>query len=139
MFKGGTFTFREFVMAEQLPLATVQEAVLEFLRGREDVVVYGAQAVNAYVDEPRMTQGIDLISTRAEELADELRAYLHDRFHIAVRIRRVASGRGLRLFQVQKDGNRHLVLQLAIATNSGNEPVGSAAFERRTIYRSIFG
>jgi len=109
MFKGGTFTFREFVMAEQLPLATVQEAVLEFLRGREDVVVYGAQAVNAYVDEPRMTQGIDLISTRAEELADELRAYLHDRFHIAVRIRRVASGRGLRLFQVQKDGNRHLV------------------------------
>ena len=96
-------------MDEQLPLATIQDAVLEFLRGRDDVVLFGAQAVNAYVNEPRMTQDIDLISTRAGEFADELRAYLHGRFHIAVRIRRVAGGKGFRLFQLQKDGNRHLV------------------------------
>lgn len=96
-------------MDERLPLATVQDAVLEFLRGRDDVVVFGAQAVNAYASEPRMTQDIDLISTRAEAFADELRAHLHDQFHIAVRIRRVAGGKGFRLFQLQKDGNRHLV------------------------------
>lgn len=30
-------------MREQLPLATIHEAVLEFLRGRDDAVVFGAQ------------------------------------------------------------------------------------------------
>jgi len=96
-------------MSEALPLATIQEAVLEFLRGRNDAVVFGAQAVNAYVPEPRMSQDIDLLSTRAKELAEELRAYLGDKFHVAVRVREVADGRGYRLYQIQKTGNRHLV------------------------------
>ena len=96
-------------MSETLPLATIQEAVLEFLRGRDDVVVFGAQAVNAYVPEPRMSQDIDLLSPRAAELAEELRAHLSDRFHVAVRVREVADGRGYRLYQIQKTGNRHLV------------------------------
>ena len=109
MFDAGTITFQEFAMQEPLPLATIQNAVLEFLRDRDDAVVFGAQAVNAYVDEPRMTQDIDLLSTRAEALAGELQDYLHQRFHIAVRVRQVGSGRGYRLFQVHKSGNRHLV------------------------------
>ncbi len=96
-------------MREPLPLATIHEAVLEFLRGRDDVVVFGATAVNAYVDEPRMTQDIDLMSTRANELAEELREYLGERFHIAVRLWTVRGDKGYRLFQVQKSGNRHLV------------------------------
>src|SRR5437868_4574693 len=90
MFDAGALTFREFMMREPLPLATIQNAVLEFLRGRDDAVVYGAQAVNAYVGEPRMTQDIDLLSPRAGELAEELRDYLRRRFHIAVRVRQVA-------------------------------------------------
>src|SRR5688572_8755330 len=109
MFSAGSFTFQEFMMNESLPLATVQEAVLEFLRGREDAVVFGAQAVNAYVPEPRMSQDIDLLSTRARELAGELRAYLSNKFHVAIRVREVAEGRGFRLYQIQKSGNRHLV------------------------------
>jgi len=96
-------------MSESLPLATIQEAVLEFLRGRDDSVVFGAQAVNAYVPEPRMSQDIDLLSTRAAELAEELRAHLADQFHVAVRVREVADGRGYRIYQIQKTGNRHLV------------------------------
>ena len=96
-------------MGEPLPLATLHNAVLEFLRGRDDVVVFGAQAVNAYVNEPRMTQDLDLLSTHAEEVAQALCAYLRQRFHIAVRVRRVGAGRGLRVFQVRKAGNRHLV------------------------------
>ena len=96
-------------MNESLPLATIQEAVLEFLRGRDDAVVFGAQAVNAYVPEPRMSQDIDLLSPRAAELAEELRTYLNDRFHVAIRVREVADGRGYRLYQLQKSGNRHLV------------------------------
>lgn len=96
-------------MRETLPLATIQEAVLEFLRGRDDAVVFGAQAVNAYVREPRMSQDIDLLSSRATELADELRAHLSKRFHIAVRVREIAQGRGYRLYQVHKPSNRHLV------------------------------
>jgi hypothetical protein len=109
MLNAGVLTFKEFAMREPLPLATIHEAVLEFLRGRKDTVVFGATAVNAYVPEPRMTQDIDLMSTRADELAEELRAYLSDRFHIAVRTRTVAEGKGYRLFQIQKSGNRHLV------------------------------
>jgi hypothetical protein len=109
MLNAGVLTFKEFVMREPLPLATIHEAVLEFLRGRDDVVVFGATAVNAYVDEPRMTQDIDLMSTRAQELAEELREYLAERFHIAVRVRTVRADKGYRLFQMQKTGNRHLV------------------------------
>ena len=96
-------------MREPLPLATIHDAVLEFLRGRDDVVVFGATAVNAYVDEPRMTQDIDLMSTRAQELAEELRERLAERFHIALRVQTVRGGKGYRLFQMQKAGNRHLV------------------------------
>jgi len=96
-------------MSEALPLATIQEAVLEFLRGRDDAVIFGAQAVNAYVPEPRMSQDIDLLSPRAAELAEELRTHLSDKFHIAIRVREVADGRGYRLYQIQKTGNRHLV------------------------------
>jgi hypothetical protein len=109
VFNAGVLTFKEFAMQESLPLATVQEAVLAFLRGRGDAVVFGAQAVNAYVDEPRMTQDIDLLALHAAELAQELRDYLNERFHIAVRVREIGEGRGYRLYQVQKLGNRHLV------------------------------
>src|SRR6266550_1239535 len=109
MLNAGALTFEEFAMREQLPLATIHEAVLEFLRGRDDAVVFGAQAVNAYVGEARMSQDIDLISTRAVELAEELREHLSERFHIAVRVRVIGAGKGYRLFQIHKPRNRHLV------------------------------
>jgi len=44
MLNAGTLTFEEFAMREELPLATIHEAVLDFLRGRDDAVVFGAQA-----------------------------------------------------------------------------------------------
>jgi hypothetical protein len=109
MLNAGTLTFEEFAMREQVPLATIHDAVLEFLRGRNDAVLFGAQAVNAYVGEARMSQDIDLISTRAVELAEELREHLSERFHIAVRVREIGTGKGYRLFQIQKPRNRHLV------------------------------
>jgi predicted nucleotidyltransferase len=108
MINAGVLTFREFVMNEPLPLATIQESVLKFLRGREDAVLFGAQAVNAYVKEPRMTQDIDLLSTRAEDLAEELREFLSQKFHIAVRVREIKE-KGFRVYQVRKEGNRHLI------------------------------
>ncbi len=109
MFGDGPLTFREFAMREPLPLATIHDAVLEFLRGRDDVVLYGAQAVNAYVDESRMTQDVELASVRALELAEEIRSCLNQRFHIAVRIRDVREGLGYRIYLIQKPKNRHLV------------------------------
>jgi hypothetical protein len=109
MFGAGVLTFQEFSMRETLPLATIQQAILEFLRGRDDAVIFGAQAVNAYVNEPRMTQDIDILSIRAAELAQELQDYLRKRFHIAVRVRQVGKERGYRVYQVRKSGNRHLV------------------------------
>lgn len=99
-----SLTFREFVMGEPVPLAEIQATVLEFLRHRDDAAVFGAQAVNAYVDEPRMTQDVDILSPRAAAVAEELRATLASRFDIAVR----AGGRAYRLYQVRKPKNRHL-------------------------------
>jgi len=109
MFGDGSLTFREFAMREPLPLATIQDAVLTFLQGRDDAVLFGAQAVNAYVDESRMTDDVDILSPRAEELAEELRGYLSERFGIAVRVRTVADGLGHRVYQLRKPKNRHLV------------------------------
>jgi hypothetical protein len=109
MLGDGALTFREFVMREPLPLATIHEAVLEFLRGRDDAVLFGAQAVNAYVDEPRMTQDVDILAIRAAELAEELRALLQERFQIAVRIRNIQAGTAYRIYQVRTPKNRHLV------------------------------
>ncbi len=109
IFGEGTITFGEFAMQEPLPLATIHQAVLEFLSGRDDAVLFGAHAVNAYVGEPRMTQDVDILALRGEHFTEELRAYLHDRFHIAVRARAVRDGIGYRIYQVQKPKNRHLV------------------------------
>src|SRR5215813_5005878 len=109
MLNAGALTFKEFAMREPLPLATIHNAVLEFLRGRDDVVVFGATAVNAYVSEPRMTQDIDIMALNGPEFAEELRQHLSDQFHIAVRVRVIRGGVGYRLFQLQKSGNRHLV------------------------------
>ena len=95
-------------MKEPLPLAKVQEAVLEFLRNRDDAALFGAQAVNAYVDEPRMSQDVDILSTRAAELAEELRTHLATTFHIAVRVRSVARDKGFRIYQLRQPKNRHL-------------------------------
>ena len=95
-------------MRETLPLAIIHEELLNFLSGRKDIVLFGAQAVNAYVSEPRMTQDIDLLSTDAKSLAEELKSFLSEKFHIAVRIREIGD-KGLRIYQVRKEGNRHLI------------------------------
>jgi len=95
-------------MKEPLPLARIHDAIIEFLCNRDDAVLFGAQAVNAYVDEPRMTQDVDMLSTHARELAEELRAHLAAVFSIAVRIREAASGQGFRIYQLRQPKNRHL-------------------------------
>jgi hypothetical protein len=94
---------------EPLPLATIQDAVLEFLRGRHDAALFGAQAVNAYVDVSRLTEDVDILSTRAAALAEDLRANLAERFHIAVRVREIGDGKGFRVYQIRQPKNRHLV------------------------------
>jgi hypothetical protein len=109
MLGDGALSFREWAVHEPLPLATIHDAVLEFLRGRDDAVLFGAQAVNAYVEPPRMTQDVDILSVRAVELVEEIRQFLNERFHIAVRAREIRDGLGYRIYQVQKPRNRHLV------------------------------
>jgi hypothetical protein len=116
MFGDGSLSFQEFAMREPLPLAAIHDAVLEFLRGKDDAVLFGAQAVNAYVDEPRMTQDVDILSTHAAELAEEIRGLLSDKFHIAVHVREVSAERGYRIYQLQKPKNRHLVDVRLVAT-----------------------
>lgn len=102
-------TFREIVMNDPLPKGTIQQAVFDFLSGRDDAAIFGAMAVNAYIDERRMTEEVDIVSPRGKEFAQELRAHLSEKFHIAVRIRSVRAGTGFRLYQIAKPKNRHLV------------------------------
>lgn len=109
MWTDGSLTIREFAMREPFPLATIHSAVLEFLIGRDDVAVFGAHAVNAFVSEPRMTADVDILSPRAEALAEQIRALLNSRFGMAVRIREIGDGTGYRVYQVRKPANRHLV------------------------------
>ena len=101
--------FREIVAKEPFPLAVVQPAVVEFLVGRDDAVLFGAQAVNAYAAETRATEDVDVRFTRGEDFAEELRQFLNDRFGFAVRVREVRGGIGYRMYQEREEGNRHLV------------------------------
>ncbi len=94
---------------EEVPLATIVREVLAFLAGRSDTVLFGAHAVNAYCEPERMTHDVDLLSTRAAELAEDVRARLAERLRIAVRVREVVPGQGFRVYQVRKPSNRHLV------------------------------
>ncbi len=102
-------TFREIIMNDPLPKGIIQQAVIDLLHGRDDAAIFGAMAVNAYVDERRMTEEVDIVSIRAKELADELRKHLNEKFHIAVRVRKVRDEIGFRLYQIAKPKNRHLV------------------------------
>ena len=56
-------TFREIVMNDPLPKGTIQQSVVNFLAGREDAAIFGVMAVNAYIDERRMTEDVDIVST----------------------------------------------------------------------------
>lgn len=102
-------TLREFVTHEELPLASISREVLGFLAGRSDVIIFGAHAVNAYCEPERMTQDIDLLSTRADGLAEELRAHLATRLRTATCVGEVIAGQGFRVYQVRKPSSRHLV------------------------------
>lgn len=101
-------TLKEFLVAEPVPLASIFRAVFEFLAERGDAVIFGAQAVNAYVGEPRMTSDVDVLSIHARELAEELRRLLADEFHVAMRVREIKD-KGFRVYQARKEGPRHLV------------------------------
>jgi hypothetical protein len=116
MFGDGPLTLREFAMREPLPLAKVHDAILDFLRNRDDAVLFGAQAVNAYVDQPRMTQDVDILSMRAKAFAEELRAHVAETFTMAARVREVGGGQGFRIYQLREPKNRHLADVRQIAT-----------------------
>ncbi len=56
-----------------------------------------------------MTQDVNLLSTHAAELAEQIVEHLQSTLHIAARVRDVGGGRGYRVYQVAKPKNRHLV------------------------------
>jgi molybdopterin converting factor small subunit len=76
---------------------------------KDNVALFGAQAVNAYVNDARATHDVDIMSPNAETLAEELRSHISQKFHIATRVREMRDGVGYRIYQLQKDNNRHLV------------------------------
>jgi Nucleotidyl transferase AbiEii toxin, Type IV TA system len=99
----------EFAMNEKVPLAEIFRLVFTVLSEHDDVSVYGSQALNVYVKPPRMTEDIDVFSQHAPELAETLRDTINRTFHVAIRIRRSADGKGLRLYQTTRESKRHLI------------------------------
>ncbi|MEP7339097.1 MAG: nucleotidyl transferase AbiEii/AbiGii toxin family protein [Acidobacteriota bacterium] len=108
MFVADTINFREIVMKEPLPLTTIQNAVIDFVRGRDDVVLAGAQAVNVYVADARMSDDVDVFTTCAADFAEELKLHLSRCFHIPIEAREAIPGRSYRLIELREAGNRHL-------------------------------
>lgn len=99
----------EYLMNEPMPLGKIHHVVLTFLSQRSDVAIFGAQAVNVYVEDIRATQDVDVMSLDAASLATSLCDHLHQELNIAARMRAVASGKGWRVYQSRKPKNRHLV------------------------------
>jgi hypothetical protein len=116
-------TFREIIMNEPLPKGTIQQAVFDFLNGRDDAAIFGAMAVNAYIDERRMTEDVDIVSSRATEFAEDLRRHLSEHFHIAVRVRAIRDGDGFRLYQLAKPTDRHLAAVRPVAELPSTERI----------------
>jgi len=102
-------SFREFMTHEQVPLASLFHATFEVMQKDPGIVLFGAHAVNAYCEPARMTQDVDVLSTRARELASELKTILASRFHITIRVREVIPNIGFRVYQVCNPKHRHLV------------------------------
>jgi hypothetical protein len=100
-------TLREYAMSTTVTLADIFRRVFDLLRRHSNAVVFGGQAVNMYVAEPRMTRDVDVMSTNAEALAAEILDTLRHDFHIAVRLRR--AGKGLRIYQATPSDKRPLI------------------------------
>ncbi|MES1207615.1 MAG: hypothetical protein ABUS79_16890 [Pseudomonadota bacterium] len=107
-------TAAEYHMRETLPIHRIQEAIFDFCRHRLDMAVFGAQAVNFYVDQPRMTQDVDILCTDPSAFSADLARSIGDQFHVAIRVRQLSPGKAYRVFQLRSEGNRHLAdLRLA--------------------------
>lgn len=101
-------TATEFLMSEPVPLHRVHDVIFEFCRGRSDIVVFGAQAVNVHVSHPRMSQDVDLLAADPSAVASALASVLRKELRIAARVREVRSGIAFRVYQSRKKGSRHL-------------------------------
>lgn len=105
----GSLTLQEFASHDPYPLATLQDAILKLLSQRNDIVIFGGQAVNVYVPEPRMTQDIDVLTIHAKQVAEDIVEHLREKFHIAVRIRSIAEEKAYTVYRTMKSQKIKLV------------------------------
>lgn len=107
----GCVTLHEMSQPMDVSLSDIHRSVLALLQNRNDLVVFGAYAVNAYLKpaDVRMTADVDIQSVQGKALAEEISQHLHQEFYIAARIREVGNGKAWRIYQRMKSGNRHLV------------------------------
>jgi hypothetical protein len=101
-------TAAEYHMRETLPIFLIQEAIFEFCRGQPDIAIYGAQAVNLYVANARMTQDVDILCVNPAAVAAAMARRLGEVFQVAIRVREFRPGLAYRIFQLRAEGNRHL-------------------------------
>jgi Nucleotidyl transferase AbiEii toxin, Type IV TA system len=121
-------TAQEYLMHERVPLGQIFQLIFDLLRKRPNAIVYGSQAINAYVSPPRMTEDIDIFTDDAPRLAEDICHAIHSTFHIAVRVRRAKNGVGLRIYQTSKANRRHLVDIRPIQNPPPTRIIGGVAF-----------
>ena len=82
-------TVREYLNKTEVTVETIQREVLDFISGRQDIVVIGAWGVNmhASLNDQRHTNDIDVVTVNAREIANLIASHLHQRLGIAARIR----------------------------------------------------
>jgi hypothetical protein len=95
----------------EVSLSDIQRSLLTFLQKRSDVVIFGAYAINAYLNpnEMRMTADVNIQTLRGQLLVTQISEHLHQEFYIAPRSREVKPGQAWRIYHDLRSGNRHLV------------------------------
>ena len=116
-------TIQEVMAHEKPSLTEIIAVVLEYLHDRKDVVVVGAHAVNEYVNAPRATADIDVVSTDADHLVQELCKRIHDKLYIAARVRQKVNGLGFRIYRLREGDNQHLVDVRAVDALPSSHPI----------------
>lgn len=68
------------------------DAILDLLRGRDDIALLGAQAVNLYVKPQRGTGDVDVATESPADLTKQIRADLARRFQVKTSVKRKPGG-----------------------------------------------
>lgn len=109
MFGDGSLSFQEFIAKEPHPIWVVQDVIFEALENRVDVVMTGSHAVNAYVDEARWAEDVDVLARDTKAVAQQLADYIEARLPMELEVTHAVKRDALIVRQANRDRGRRFV------------------------------